>query len=115
MIRRPPRSTQSRSSAASDVYKRRGFLGRGAGRPSYQQVLVGAQGPGRETLAGLTIVDEVAHHTLHVHRQLVLGGLETPDFAAEAGVQAQRAAEVHLEAADLVSVGVGDQLTLQPD
>src|SRR5680860_1585870 len=27
MIRRPPRSTQSRSSAASDVYKRQGFLG----------------------------------------------------------------------------------------
>src|SRR5680860_105708 len=26
MIRRPPRSTQSRSSAASDVYKRQGFL-----------------------------------------------------------------------------------------
>ena len=27
MIRRPPRSTQSRSSAASDVYKRQGTLG----------------------------------------------------------------------------------------
>src|SRR5680860_1926582 len=27
MIRRPPRSTQSRSSAASDVYKRQGLLG----------------------------------------------------------------------------------------
>src|SRR5450756_2363865 len=26
MIRRPPRSTQSRSSAASDVYKRQGLL-----------------------------------------------------------------------------------------
>src|SRR5450756_581743 len=26
MIRRPPRSTQSRSSAASDVYKRRGLI-----------------------------------------------------------------------------------------
>eukprot|EP00657_Telonema_sp_P-1_P001347 TRINITY_DN131_c0_g1_i4.p2 TRINITY_DN131_c0_g1~~TRINITY_DN131_c0_g1_i4.p2 ORF type:complete len:102 (-),score=25.16 TRINITY_DN131_c0_g1_i4:587-892(-) len=26
MIRRPPRSTQSRSSAASDVYKRQAFL-----------------------------------------------------------------------------------------
>ena len=29
MIRRPPRSTQSRSSAASDVYKRQTILGRG--------------------------------------------------------------------------------------
>ena len=27
MIRRPPRSTQSRSSAASDVYKRQGSAG----------------------------------------------------------------------------------------
>src|SRR5450756_646740 len=27
MIRRPPRSTQSRSSAASDVYKRQDYLG----------------------------------------------------------------------------------------
>src|SRR5450756_968189 len=27
MIRRPPRSTQSRSSAASDVYKRQAYLG----------------------------------------------------------------------------------------
>src|SRR5450756_3231086 len=26
MIRRPPRSTQSRSSAASDVYKRQGYI-----------------------------------------------------------------------------------------
>src|SRR5450756_3125038 len=29
MIRRPPRSTQSRSSAASDVYKRQVFMGPG--------------------------------------------------------------------------------------
>src|SRR5680860_1457389 len=29
MIRRPPRSTQSRSSAASDVYKRQGYTGFG--------------------------------------------------------------------------------------
>src|SRR5680860_1928229 len=31
MIRRPPRSTQSRSSAASDVYKRQDFSFEGAG------------------------------------------------------------------------------------
>src|SRR5450756_3195524 len=31
MIRRPPRSTQSRSSAASDVYKRQGWVGQLAG------------------------------------------------------------------------------------
>ena len=31
MIRRPPRSTQSRSSAASDVYKRQVLMGYGTG------------------------------------------------------------------------------------
>src|SRR5450756_2848127 len=35
MIRRPPRSTQSRSSAASDVYKRQGFTG----KPPYRAVI----------------------------------------------------------------------------
>src|SRR5450756_1032078 len=38
MIRRPPRSTQSRSSAASDVYKRQPYTPRPAGdaqRPPY--------------------------------------------------------------------------------
>ena len=33
MIRRPPRSTQSRSSAASDVYKRQGGQRRAGGLP----------------------------------------------------------------------------------
>ena len=40
MIRRPPRSTQSRSSAASDVYKRQNELG--VAEPVIQQ-----QGPDR--------------------------------------------------------------------
>ena len=37
MIRRPPRSTQSRSSAASDVYKRQGFAGLPRGCRRYLQ------------------------------------------------------------------------------
>ena len=36
-------------------------------------------------------------------------------LAAEARVQAEPAAQVHLEALDLVAVGVGDQLALEPD
>src|SRR5450756_2880531 len=39
MIRRPPRSTQSRSSAASDVYKRQlGDLGEGAGKEVHGRI-----------------------------------------------------------------------------
>src|SRR5428012_24000 len=34
MIRRPPRSTQSRSSAASDVYKRQDGVDQGPGYPA---------------------------------------------------------------------------------
>ena len=43
MIRRPPRSTQSRSSAASDVYKRQGAYLSGA-RMITDQMLVAAAG-----------------------------------------------------------------------
>src|SRR5450756_2681448 len=41
MIRRPPRSTQSRSSAASDVYKRQAKYGCRAS-PSYEAILADA-------------------------------------------------------------------------
>ena len=43
MIRRPPRSTQSRSSAASDVYKRQALdhLGRGLGDDLEMDLLQG--------------------------------------------------------------------------
>ena len=34
---------------------------------------------------------------------------------AEAGVEAEAAAEVDLEALDLVAVGIGDELALEPD
>src|SRR5680860_237281 len=37
MIRRPPRSTQSRSSAASDVYKRQDVVGTEIGEPVVQE------------------------------------------------------------------------------
>src|SRR5450756_3215837 len=71
MIRRPPRSTQSRSSAASDVYKRQAVAGVDAGygtmqvlwgvdldvRPGETVLLLGANGAGKttflKTLVGL--------------------------------------------------------------
>src|SRR5680860_1630524 len=45
MIRRPPRSTQSRSSAASDVYKRQGLCGAADSRGPWQ--CVGRGSPAR--------------------------------------------------------------------
>src|SRR5450756_3148177 len=44
MIRRPPRSTQSRSSAASDVYKRQIGLS-GAGKTSVSKIIAGVLEP----------------------------------------------------------------------
>src|SRR5450756_2659748 len=40
MIRRPPRSTQSRSSAASDVYKRQGYALGDPSRTPLSEVLI---------------------------------------------------------------------------
>src|SRR5450756_3229306 len=51
MIRRPPRSTQSRSSAASDVYKRQPLLGR-------NRVVAG----GRSDRLGQWVVGAFEHH-----------------------------------------------------
>src|SRR5680860_806053 len=63
MIRRPPRSTQSRSSAASDVYKRQD-------RPSIQPVLgVAGHLTDRGFQIGTSAHDNVAVHDIH----LVLG------------------------------------------
>ena len=39
MVRRPPSSTQSRSSAASDVYKRQVVLGRVSARKGWREAL----------------------------------------------------------------------------
>ena len=43
MILRPPRSTQSGSSAASDVYKRQGYVGLGYFRPGKQKLIAVAK------------------------------------------------------------------------
>src|SRR5680860_383891 len=47
MIRRPPRSTQSRSSAASDVYKRQGALAHGLETLENRDVACAVFGLGR--------------------------------------------------------------------
>src|SRR5450756_3053013 len=48
MIRRPPRSTQSRSSAASDVYKRQPLRDADLGEGLAGEVAVGGRGDRRE-------------------------------------------------------------------
>src|SRR5450756_3175344 len=60
MIRRPPRSTQSRSSAASDVYKRQGDVLPGDGIALARGVHRLAQGDRHVILADVVAVD-LAH------------------------------------------------------
>src|SRR5450756_2883055 len=62
MIRRPPRSTQSRSSAASDVYKRQVVLAirAGQGQDAFQQGRIGAIGRAATAVA----VDDGCHAVL---------------------------------------------------
>ena len=61
MIRRPPRSTQSRSSAASDVYKRqflddKGEVVEGLSLKGYLAVAVPGTVMGLDTLLGLSLI-----------------------------------------------------------
>ena len=70
MIRRPPRSTQSRSSAASDVYKRQGVEFEGFVRSSH-----GIEGLGRSlTDAGISTVNLGYTHALMNEWKIVPDG-----------------------------------------
>src|SRR4051794_17622935 len=80
------------------------------------QRLLGCPGcPLGESLAGVALVGEPAHHALDVLGKFVGRHLVTAQLAAEAGVETEPAAEVHLEALDLVAVAVEDELALQAD
>src|SRR5690606_38138691 len=54
------------------------------------------------------LVQVVPHDPLHVVGELVARDLVTTQFTAEARVESEASTEMHLEALDLVSVGVGD-------
>src|SRR5450756_3135765 len=73
MIRRPPRSTQSRSSAASDVYKRQLQEREVEGRPLYVRVaeLVARLGADHRGDAGYSDVGAVAGATSPASLRLV--------------------------------------------
>src|SRR5665213_3902792 len=84
MIRRPPRSTQSRSSAASDVYKRQ-VLGNpnfyqdpNSGRPA--RILSWSIGVQREVLRDLVVeANYVGNRGAWENNGASLGGLNTPN------------------------------------
>src|SRR5680860_909784 len=59
MIRRPPRSTQSRSSAASDVYKRQGDLFAMVHRPGdARPIVLNASGRAGSRASAATLRDQ---------------------------------------------------------
>ena len=62
MIRRPPRSTLDRSSAASDVYKRQG----------YQGIYGPGQSQGNNTIA--QYFPDISDANQHFHQNVLIGG-----------------------------------------
>src|SRR5428012_23945 len=76
MIRRPPRSTQSRSSAASDVYKRQ--------RPTHARFSACAEGQRRAARAPVSYTHLRAHETRHdLVCRLLLEKKKTMTYPAE--------------------------------
>src|SRR5208283_6200614 len=84
-------------------------------RHSSQVTLLGANRPLRKPFSRVAVFDEVAHHPFDIVTQLVAGDLVLPQFSAEAAVQAEAAAQVHLEALDRVAVTIVDHLALETD
>src|SRR4051794_15333336 len=78
------------------------------------QVLVGAQDPRRERLPVLAVSEVVGDQRADVVVEAGAGDLVGPQLAAEVRLQSGGAAEVHLEALDLLAV-VHDQLALESD
>src|SRR5665254_21335 len=79
MIRRPPRSTRVRSSAASDVYKRQGSAGRGLGVPLRPVWLFRARS-GRRARGNVSYTHLRAHETPeHLVCRLLLEKKKTLD------------------------------------
>src|SRR5450756_3218735 len=73
MIRRPPRSTQSRSSAASDVYKRQGYGGVGR-----QDDLLNVAVDARQQLRDVQVVGLHAVQRAQSPAQDVVEAMELP-------------------------------------
>src|SRR5665809_50352 len=78
MIRRPPRSTQSRSSAASDVYKRQ--MGEGPARASFWMLIVGVH-----AMAIPMILAGLDGQPIDVYKYYDAGSLDTYNLIASIG------------------------------
>src|SRR5660398_297913 len=90
MIRRPPRSTPLYSSAASDVYKRQGVLGKnGSGTASHfgltdkVDLIMGTFSKSLASLGGFIAADkETINYIKHNSRSLIFSASMTPASAA---------------------------------
>src|SRR3954452_14311848 len=82
---------------------------------SHQPLLVGPRHVGREPLARLPPLEVAAQHPLAVVGGLGLGHLVTAELAAERGLDAEVAAEVHLEALDHLAGVVAHHRALEAD
>src|SRR5665648_796023 len=91
MIRRPPRSTLSSSSAASDVYKRQALTGLGSPHwdPYARGTIVGlTRGSGRAHLARAAL-EAIAYQTVDaVRAQEAAAGESVPSLKADGGAVA---------------------------
>ena len=88
----------------------------GRRRAAHSSASSSARGdPLGEPLAVLALRLEGLEHPLDVVGQFVGGDLVAADLAAEPGVQAEPAAQVHLEALDLLAAVVGDDHALETD
>src|SRR5450756_3123203 len=74
MIRRPPRSTQSRSSAASDVYKRQPL--KGFGGAGVLEIIEDFDGNAFRTMYTVRFADAV--YVLHAFQKRSKRGIKTP-------------------------------------
>src|SRR5882757_10564839 len=77
--------------------------------------LVGPGHPLREPLAAVPLLDVLADDPVHVVAEPAGRDLQPAQLAAEAGVQSESAAQVHLEAGHLVAVRVRHDLALEAD
>src|SRR5215212_20340 len=103
-----PRSTGSGTPAAAGSFPT-------AVPRSQQPLLLGAGDVVGEGLVGGPALEETAQYPLAVVDGLGLGHLVTAELAAEGGLHAEVAAQVHLEALDHLAVGVADHRALEPD
>src|SRR5665213_4044819 len=71
--------------------------------------------PLREALTVAALFQVAVRESLDVVLELVFSDFEAAQLAAEVGVDAEAAAEVHLIPANLLTRGVGDERSLQTD